>query len=44
MIDFGVFAQIAWTGIAISAYYVLFAVAFSLVLKVAQLWNSRRRA
>ena len=39
MIDFGVFAQIAWTGIAISAYYVLFAVAFSLVLKVAQLWN-----
>lgn len=39
MNDLGIYAQIAWTGIAISAYYVLFAVAFSLVLKVAQLWN-----
>lgn len=39
MSDFSIYAQIAWTGVAISAYYVLFAIAFSLVLKVAQLWN-----
>ena len=39
MNDFVIYVQILWTGIAISSYYVLFAIAFSLVLKVAQLWN-----
>lgn len=39
MNDFVIYAQITWTGIAISSYYALFAIAFSLVLKVAQLWN-----
>ena len=31
--------QLAWTGLATSTYYALFAVAFSLVLKVNQVWN-----
>ena len=31
--------QLAWTGIATSSYNVLFAVAFSLVLKVNRVWN-----
>src|SRR5450759_1057103 len=39
MIDFTMFAQIFWTGTATSAYYVLFTIAFALVLKVVKLWN-----
>ena len=31
--------QLAWTGLATSTYYALFAVAFALVLKVNQVWN-----
>jgi len=31
--------QIIWTSIATSSYYVLFAVAFALVLKVTKIWN-----
>jgi branched-chain amino acid transport system permease protein len=31
--------QLAWTGTATSTYYVLFAVAFALVLKVNRVWN-----
>jgi branched-subunit amino acid ABC-type transport system permease component len=32
-------AQLSWTGFAISSYYVLFAIAFALVLKINQVWN-----
>jgi branched-chain amino acid transport system permease protein len=32
-------AQLAWTGLASSSYYCLFAVAFALVLKVSRVWN-----
>lgn len=32
-------AQVVWTGLATSTYYVLFAVAFALVLKVMKIWN-----
>ena len=39
MLDPLVLAQIAWTSVATSTYYVLFAVAFALTLKVAQVWN-----
>ena len=39
MLDPIILLQIAWTGIAISSYYVLFTIAFSLALKVMQLWN-----
>lgn len=39
MMDPVILGQILWTGIAISSYYVLFAIAFALVLKVVQLWN-----
>ncbi len=31
--------QIIWTSITSSSYYILFAVAFSLVLKVTKIWN-----
>src|SRR5262245_6502019 len=31
--------QIIWTSLATSTYYVLFAVAFALVLKVTKIWN-----
>jgi branched-subunit amino acid ABC-type transport system permease component len=31
--------QIIWTSIATSSYYILFAVAFALVLKVTKIWN-----
>jgi branched-chain amino acid transport system permease protein len=37
--DAQVLLQIGWTSVATSTYYVLFAVAFSLTLKVARLWN-----
>ena len=39
MLDPIILLQIAWTGIAISSYYVLFTIAFSLAVKVMQLWN-----
>jgi len=39
MMDPIVLLQIVWTGVAISSYYVLFTIAFSLALKVMQLWN-----
>jgi branched-chain amino acid transport system permease protein len=39
MIDFTMVAQIFWTGTATSSYYVLFTIAFALVLKVVGLWN-----
>jgi branched-chain amino acid transport system permease protein len=39
MLDPQVLLQIAWTSVATSTYYVLFAIAFALTLKVAQLWN-----
>lgn len=39
MFDPQVLLQIAWTSVATSTYYVLFAVAFALILKVAQVWN-----
>lgn len=37
--DFAIYLQILWTGLAISSYYILFTVAFVLVLKVVHLWN-----
>jgi branched-chain amino acid transport system permease protein len=39
MFDPQVLLQIGWTSLATSSYYVLFAIAFALTLKVAQLWN-----
>ena len=39
MFDLNVLLQIAWTSLATSTYYVLFAIAFALTLKVAQVWN-----
>ena len=39
MFDAQVLLQIGWTSVATSTYYVLFAVAFALTLKVAQVWN-----
>ncbi len=39
MADLQVLLQIGWTSLATSSYYVLFAIAFALTLKVAQLWN-----
>lgn len=39
MFDSQVLLQIGWTSVATSTYYVLFAMAFALTLKVAQLWN-----
>lgn len=39
MADVSVLVQILWTGLATSTYYVLFAIAFALTLKVVQLWN-----
>lgn len=39
MFDPQILLQIAWTSVATSTYYVLFAVAFALTLKVAQVWN-----
>jgi branched-chain amino acid transport system permease protein len=37
--DTQVLLQIGWTSVATSTYYVLFAIAFALTLKVAQVWN-----
>ena len=39
MFDLPILLQIGWTAVATSAYYVLFAIAFALTLKVAQIWN-----
>lgn len=39
MLELNVLLQIAWTSLATSTYYVLFAIAFALTLKVAQVWN-----
>ncbi len=39
MLDLPILLQIGWTAVATSAYYVLFAIAFALTLKVAQVWN-----
>jgi len=39
MFDLPILLQIGWTAVATSAYYVLFAIAFALTLKVAQVWN-----
>jgi len=39
MFDLPILLQIAWTSVATSTYYVLFAIAFALTLKVARVWN-----
>ena len=39
MFDSQILLQIAWTSVATSTYYILFAIAFALTLKVAQVWN-----
>lgn len=39
MIDISILLQIVWTGLAASTYAILFAVAFSLVVKVVKVWN-----
>jgi branched-subunit amino acid ABC-type transport system permease component len=38
-VTWGIAGQLAWTGVATSTYYVLFALAFALVLKVNRVWN-----
>jgi len=44
MLDATIILQILWTSLATSSYYVLFAVAFSLVLKVTRLFNFAQAA
>jgi branched-chain amino acid transport system permease protein len=39
MLDSQVLLQIGWTSVATSTYYVLFAIAFALTLKIARVWN-----
>jgi len=39
MLDPQILLQIGWTSVATSTYYVLFAIAFALTLKVARVWN-----
>ena len=39
MFDVAVVSQILWTSFATSSYFVLFAVAFALVLKVNKVFN-----
>jgi len=39
MFEFPILLQIAWTSVATSTYYVLFAIAFALTLKVTRVWN-----
>lgn len=39
MFDLPILLQILWTSVATSTYYVLFAIAFALTLKVAGVWN-----
>lgn len=38
-LSWNLLGQLAWTGLATSSYYALFAVAFSLVLKINRVWN-----
>jgi branched-subunit amino acid ABC-type transport system permease component len=44
MLDAAIILQILWSSLAISCYYVLFAVAFALVLKVTRLFNFAQAA
>ena len=44
MLDITIILQILWTSLATSSYYVLFAVAFALVLKVTRLFNFAQAA
>ncbi len=44
MLDATIILQILWTSLATSSYYVLFAVAFALVLKVMRLFNFAQAA
>jgi branched-subunit amino acid ABC-type transport system permease component len=44
MLDATIILQILWTSLATSTYYVLFATAFALVLKVTQLFNFAQAA
>ena len=44
MLDPTIILQILWTSLATSSYYVLFAVAFALVLKVTRLFNFAQAA
>ena len=39
MFELPVLLQIGWTSVATSTYYVLFAIAFALTLRVARIWN-----
>ena len=39
MLTWGILGQLLWTGFAAATYYCLFAVAFSLVLKINKIWN-----
>lgn len=39
MISFSSLLQVLWTGLGASTYVILFAVAFSLVLKIIKIWN-----
>jgi branched-subunit amino acid ABC-type transport system permease component len=39
MFTWDIIGQLAWTGIASSTYYCLFAIAFALMLKVNRVWN-----
>src|SRR5258706_14609019 len=39
MFELPILLQILWTSVATSTYYVLFAIAFALTLKVARVWN-----
>jgi branched-subunit amino acid ABC-type transport system permease component len=44
MLSFGVIAQISWTSLATSSYFVLSAMAFAVVLKVNRLFNFAQAA
>lgn len=44
MLDATIILQILWTSLATSSYYILFAVAFALVLKVTRLFNFAQAA
>ena len=44
MLDATILLQILWTSLATSSYYVLFAVAFALVLKVTRIFNFAQAA
>jgi branched-subunit amino acid ABC-type transport system permease component len=39
MLTWDIVGQLAWTGVASSTYYCLFAIAFALMLKVNRVWN-----